>query len=543
MDTNYIFITGGVLSGLGKGVTTASIGRLLQSKGYNVTAIKIDPYINIDAGTMNPFIHGEVFVTDDGGEIDQDFGHYERFLGINLTKDHNITTGQIYSKVINEERKGEFLGKCVQIVPHITDEIKRRIYTIAKKSKADFVLTEIGGTVGDIEENPFLEAIRQIRIEEGFQNVQFIHLGYVPEPRNIGELKTKPVQHSVQELRKHGIQPDFIICRYDMEERMGSDPMKKIALFGGVPKECVICNPHLNNIYELPLVLDKQKLGERILKRSGLRPIKSDLDEWKKFVKKANDATKPVRITFVGKYFGQRFVDSYISIIEAVRHAAWHNNRKPMRNYIESESFEKDESKLSESDSFGGIIVPGGFGPRGSEGKILAIKHARENNIPYLGLCFGLQLAVVEFARNVCGLENAHSTELVPDTPHPVIDLLPEQEDVKYLGATMRLGSCPTLLKPKTKVWELYGKKDKIKERHRHRWEVNPEYHDILQENGMVFSGMSPDGKLVEFIELEDHLFFVATQAHPEFTSRPLSPNPIFNGFVKACISKSATRQ
>ncbi len=543
MNTNYIFITGGVLSGLGKGVATASIGLLLQSKGYSVTAIKIDPYINADAGTMNPFIHGEVFVTDDGGEIDQDFGHYERFLGINLKKDHNITTGQIYRKVIDKERRGDFLGRCVQIVPHITDEIKERIYTIAKKTKADFVLTEIGGTVGDIEEDVFLEAIRQIRIDHGFANVQFVHLGYVPEPKNIGELKTKPIQHSVERLREHGIQPDFIICRYDTGRQMEKNAIKKIALFGGVPKESVISNPHLENIYQLPLVLDEQKVGEKILKRSGLLPTKSDLNEWRKFVKKANNTTEPVRIAIVGKYFAQSFVDSYISIIEAVRHAAWHNNRKPMRDYIGSESFEKDESKLSELDSFGGIIVPGGFGIRGSEGKILAIKYARENDIPYLGLCYGLQLAVVEFARNVCGLEGANSTEIVPDTPHPVIDLLPEQEGVEYMGGTMRLGSYPTILKPKTKVWELYGKKDKIKERHRHRWEVNPDYHDVLQKNGMIFSGMSPDGRLVEFIELEDNLFFVATQAHPEFTSRPLSPNPIFNGFVKACILKSATKQ
>lgn len=543
MHTNYIFITGGVLSGLGKGTATASIGRILKSKGYDVTAIKIDPYVNVDAGTMNPFVHGEVFVTDDGGEVDQDFGHYERFLGINLTKDHNITTGQIYAKVIRRERRGEFLGQCVQIVPHVTDEIKQRIYKIAEESKADFVLTEIGGTVGDIEENIFLEAIRQIRTDQGFEKVQFIHLGYVPKPRNIGELKTKPIQHSVERLREHGIQPDFIMCRYDTGEYMGGDSIKKIALFGGVPEERVISNPHLTNIYELPLVLDKQRVGKKILQRSGLRPIKSDLNEWRKFVEKANNATEPVRIAFVGKYFEQNFIDSYISIIEAVKHASWNNDRKPMMDYIESECFEEDRSKLFELDSFNGMIVPGGFGIRGSEGKILAIEYARENDVPCLGLCYGLQLAVVEFARNVCGLEGANSTEIDPDTPHPVINLLPEQEGVEYIGATMRLGAYPAKLKPKTKVWELYGRQDTINERHRHRWEVNPDYHKILQENGMIFSGMSPDGRLVEFIELEDNLFFLATQAHPEFKSNPLDPGPVFKGFIEACISKSATKQ
>jgi CTP synthase len=536
--TNYIFITGGVISGLGKGITTASIGKVLQSKGYRVTAIKIDPYINIDAGTLRPTEHGEVWVTEDGGEIDQDLGHYERFLDTDISKEHNITTGQIYYAVIEKERRGEYLGKTVQPIPHITDEVKRRIRLVAKKTKADFVLVEVGGVVGDYENVLFLEAARQMKLEG--EKIVFIHVTYLPVIKTLGEMKSKPTQHSVKELRALGIQPDFLICR--SEEPVDEVRKDKLALFCSVKKEDIISNPNLENVYELPLIFEKQKLGDKILKKLGLKPRASKIDEWKEFVKKMNNAKKVVRIGIVGKYFDiglYRLPDSYISVIEAVKHASANNNVKPKIEWIDSKEFEKDERKLSILDSLNGIIVPGGFGKTGIEGKILAIKYAREKNIPFLGLCLGLQLAVVEFARNVCGLKNANSTEFDPKTPYPVIDILPEQKKIikeSRYGATMRLGAYPAILKKGSLVWKLYGKKERISERHRHRYEVNPKFHKILQENGLVFSGISPDKRLIEFIELPNHKYFVATQAHPEFKSRPLKPAPLFDGLIKACL-------
>ncbi len=541
--TNYIFVSGGVISGLGKGITTASIGKVLQFKGYTVTAIKIDPYINVDAGTLRPTEHGEVWVTEDGGEIDQDLGHYERFLDADISKEHNITTGQIYYAVIERERKGEYLGKTVQPIPHITDEIKRRIKLVAKKTKADFVIVEVGGVVGDYENVLFLEAGRQMKLEG--ENVIFVHVVYLPVVKTLGEMKSKPAQHSVKELRSLGIQPDFLICR--SEEPVDEIRKEKLALFCSVIKEDIISNPNLENIYELPLVFEKQDLGNKILKKLNLKPKTSKspkIEEWKAFIKKMNGAKKTVKIGIVGKYFDiglYRLPDSYISVIEAVKHAAANNNVKAQIEWIDSKEFEKDEKRLSILDSVQGIIIPGGFGKSGIEGKILAIKYAREKNIPFLGLCLGLQLAVVEFARNVCKLENANSTEFDPKTPYPVIDILPEQEKIikeSRYGASMRLGAYPAVLKEGCLVWNLYRKKKMISERHRHRYEVNPKFHKILQENGLIFSGVSPDKRLVEFIELPNHKYFVATQAHPEFKSRPLKPAPLFDGLIKACIKK-----
>jgi len=537
MQPHYIFVTGGVVSGIGKGVTTSSIGKVLQSKGYTVTAVKIDPYINVDAGTLRPTEHGEVWVTEDGGEIDQDLGHYERFLDISLSKDHNITTGQIYRAVIEKERAGRYLGTTVQPIPHITDEIKNRIKDIANKSNADFVLVEIGGVVGDYENVLFLEAARQMKL--GGDSVVFVHVSYLPVLKNLGEMKSKPTQHSVKELRTLGIIPDFIICRSDqVVDEVRKD---KIALFCNVKKEDIISNPDLSNVYELPIIFEKQDLGNKIFEKFSLEPKKSDLDEWEKFVASQENCA-PIKIGIVGKYFdiGQyKLPDAYISVIEAIKHAAWSNKRQPEIEWIDSKVFESDKSKLHLLSSLDGMIIPGGFGKSGIEGKISAIRYVRENKIPFLGLCLGLQLAVVEFAKNVCSLENANSTEFDPETQYPVIDILPEQkkliEGSKY-GATMRLGSYPAVLKENTIVWNVYGRQKTITERHRHRFEVNPEFHQVLQEKGLVFSGLSPDRKLVEFIELENHPYFVATQAHPEFKSRPLKPAPLFDGFIKACI-------
>ena len=539
MQTHYIFVTGGVLSGLGKGITTASIGKVLQSKGFKVTAIKIDPYINLDAGTLRPTEHGEVWVTEDGGEIDEDLGHYERFLDVNLSKRHNITTGQVYKEVIERERRGEYLGKTVETIPHVTDEIKRRIKEVAKETKADFVLIEIGGTVGEYQNVIYYEAARQMKVEG--EKVLFVHVSYLPVPKHLGEAKTKPTQSSVRELREIGIQPDFIICRSEVP--LDDVRRDKIALFCNLAREDVISDPDVENVYEIPLIFERQKLGDRILQKFNLKAKKSDLEEWKKFIKKVKNLKKKVRIGIVGKYFdiGRfKLPDAYISVIEAIKHAAWNNDVKPEMEWIDSKIFEKNPSKLSILKKFDGIIVPGGFGLSGIEGKIAAIRYVRENNIPYLGLCLGMQLAVVEFARNVCGLEGAHTTEVNPNTPYPVVDLIPEQirklREVGY-GATMRLGAYPAVLKEGTLIRKLYGKK-KVSERHRHRYEINPEYIDVLEKNGLVFSGKSPDGILMEFLELPNHPCFIATQAHPEFKSRPMKPSPMFDGLIKACLGK-----
>lgn len=539
MPTHYIFVTGGVLSGLGKGITTSSIGKVLQSKGFTVTAIKIDPYINMDAGTLRPTEHGEVWVTDDGGEIDQDLGHYERFLNANISKEHNITTGQVYRVVIEKERKGEYLGKTVEVIPHIPDEIKKRIKDVAKKTNADFVLVEIGGTIGDYQNVLFLEAAREMKLEG--EKVLFVHVGFLPVLSYLGEMKTKPMQHSVKEIRTIGIQPDFIVCRSDYP--VDEVRKNKIALFCNVKKDDIISNPNLENVYELPLIFEEQNLGDKIFKKLGTNARSTDLKSWSNFIEKTKNLKNVVKIGIVGKYFDigkYKLPDSYVSVIEAVKHACWANDVKPEIEWIDSKMFEKDPQKLSILKEKDGIIVPGGFGESGVEGKIAAIRYVRENKIPYLGLCYGMQLAVIEFARNICELEKANTTENDPKTPHPVIDFIPEQvkliRESRY-GATMRLGAYTALLKTGTLIRKLYGK-DEISERHRHRYEVNPKYIDILEKKGLVFSGRSPDGVLMEFMEISDHPFFVGTQGHPEFKSRPMKPSPIFDGLIKACTKK-----
>jgi CTP synthase len=529
----YIIVTGGVMSGLGKGITTASVGKLLQSRGFAVTAIKIDPYINVDAGTMNPFEHGEIFVTDDGGEIDQDMGHYERFLNIELTKEHNITTGQIYGEVIRKERRGDYLGKTVQIIPHVTDIIKDRIRKVAEESGAEICLVEIGGTVGDIESMPFLEAARQLRLEEGNENVVFIHVTLVPALKVVGEQKTKPTQHSVKELRELGILPDIIVCR--AERPIGEGAKRKISLFCNVPEGAVISAHDVENIYEIPLLLESEGLGDILVRRLGINPRKEDLSDWERIVRKMREASKLVKIAMVGKYV--RIADTYLSINESLKHAAGELECKAIIDWIEAETFEDDPGKLKMLSNYSGIVVPGGFGVRGSEGKIAAINFARVNGIPYLGLCFGFQLAVVEFARNEAGLELANSTELDPVTPHPVIDLLPEQRGVEELGGTMRLGGHDIQILRGTKAFEIYSS-EKIRERHRHRYEVNPNYLETLEEAGLIFSGKSMDGRRMEILEIKDRPF-LATQFHPEFKSRPGKPAPVFKWFISEALKRS----
>jgi len=550
MRTNYIFVTGGVFSGLGKGITTASIGLILKSKGFKVTAIKIDPYINYDAGTLRPTEHGEVWVTDDGGEIDQDLGHYERFLDTNISKYHNITTGQVYGEVIRRERAGEYLGQTVQPIPHITDEIKRRIKAVAEKEKADFVLVEIGGTVGDYENILFLEAARQMKLFG--ESVMFVHVVYLPVLKSVGEAKTKPVQHSVRELNGLGIQPDFIICR--SEQPIDEPRRNKISLFCNVKKEDIISNPDVKNIYEVPLILENQNLGDKILAKFELEARRDDLSEWKAFVDRMNNAKKVVKVGMVGKYFDigdYKLPDAYISVIESVKHAAAANDAKAEISWIDSKDFEKDEKNLDMLKKVDGIIVMGGFGSSGVEGIIKAIQYARENKIPYLGLCFGLQLAVVEFARNVCGLKDAHSTEINEKAEHCVVDFLPWQKELiakSEYGATMRLGGQKTKIKPGTLAHKLYGK-DEVVERFRHRYEINPKYIKILEKNGFVFSGQADEKytrgePVMQLGELprDKHPFYIGSQFHPELTSRPMRPNPLYVGFVKAAVERANMR-
>jgi len=532
---NYIIVTGGVISGLGKGITTASIGKILQLHGYRVTAMKIDPYMNCDAGTLRPTEHGEVWVTEDGGEIDQDLGHYERFLDINIPKYHNITTGQVYGAVIEKERKGKYLGKTVQPIPHVTDEIKERIRRPANENNIDFVLVEIGGTVGDYENVLFLEAVRQMK-NEG-EKVIYVHVTYVPMLDALGEAKTKPTQHSVKLLREIGIMPDFIITR--SEKPLDNVRREKIAMFCNVHEDDVLSNEDVDNIYAVSLTFEKQDFCKKILRKLNLRKDHNNLEGWEKFIKKIRTLKNSVKIGIVGKYFDigtSQLSDSYISVIEAVKHAAWNNNLIPDIRWIDSKLFEKDPGKLSTLDELDGIIVPGGFGTSGIEGKISTIRYCRENGIPYLGLCLGMQLAVVEYSRNMCGLSNAHSTEIDKNTPHPVIDFIPEQvkilQDSRY-GATMRLGAYPANIKKGTLIHKLYDA-EKVSERHRHRYEVNPEYVEKIEKCGLVFSGRSPDGVLMEFMELPKHPYFVGTQAHPEFKSRPMKPAPMFDGLIKA---------
>jgi len=529
----YIFVTGGVLSSVGKGIITSSIGKMLQVRSFDVTVIKVDPYVNVDAGTMNPYIHGEVFVTEDGGETDLDLGGYERFLNINLPKENNVTTGQIYQTIIDRERRGDFLGRCVQIIPHVTNEIKRRITSVADQSKAEVVLTELGGTVGDIEGLPFLEAIRQMRLEEGFDNILYVHLALIPILDVTGEMKTKPLQHSVNELRRIGIQPDIIVAR--CRKLIENDIRSKVALFGTIPEEAVFCSYNVPSVYKVPLILDEQGMGDYICRRLGLPQKKSQWSEWKKFVDSSENLKHEIKIALIGKYAG--LVDSYVSMNEAFRHAGVACQTNVHINYIEAENLENNPDGVKVLEGMDGIFIPYGFGPRGTEGKIRGIQFARENNIPFLGVCYGFQLAVVEFARHVCGLDGANSTEINPETPYPVIDLMPEQRHVNNKGGTMRLGAHEVLVHKNTTAYTLYSL-ERIFERHRHRWEVNLDYWDILGKNGMVFSGNSPDGRRKEILELPDRFFFFASQFHGEFKSRPTKPEPEYYGFIKACLDK-----
>jgi len=548
----YIFVAGGVMSGIGKGVATASIGKILQSKGFKVTAIKIDPYVNVDAGTMNPVEHGEIFVTDDGTECDQDVGNYERFLDENLTTDNYITTGRVYQSVINRERNLEYNGKCVEVVPHIPEEVISRINRLDRKTKADFILIEIGGTVGEYQNLLFLEAARMMKLKKP-KDVLFILVSYLPVPKKIGEMKTKPTQHAVRSLNMAGIQPDIILGRSSFP--LDEPRKKKIAIFCNVREEDVISAPDIDSIYEIPINFEKDNLGNLILKKFKMKPRKrKNLKDWIELVKTSKTSKFPVKIAVVGKYFETGFftlMDSYISIIEAIKHAAWFYKRKPEIYWLSAEKYERESKSVKELKNYHGIIVPGGFGNRGVEGKIKAIEYCRKNKIPYLGLCLGMQLAVIEFARNVCGLKKANSTEFSADCKTPVIDVMPDQKTLlheKKYGATMRLGAYLCEIKPKTRTFQAYfGSKAPFpakkplytSERHRHRYELNNEFKQALESKGMVISGICPEKGLVELIELKNHPFFVASQFHPEYKSRPIRPHPLFREFVKAAIKES----
>ena len=526
----YIFVTGGVVSSLGKGITAASLGRLLKNRGYKVTIQKFDPYINIDPGTMSPYQHGEVFVTDDGTETDLDLGHYERFIDINLGKNSNVTTGKIYWSVLQKERRGDYLGHTVQVIPHITNEIKNRVYRVGDDDNADIVITEIGGTVGDIESLPFLEAIRQIKKEVGRNDVLYIHVTLVPYIGAAGELKTKPTQHSVKELRSIGIQPDIIVCR---TERALSDEMKdKLALFCDIDKDAVIENKTLNSIYEVPLLLSEEGMDRIVLEKLDLPNRPCDMEDWKKMVESIYNTEKTLEIALVGKYVALH--DAYLSVAEALNHAGIANKAKVNIHWIDSETLEDPNLTMEEVfKGMDGIVVPGGFGNRGIEGKIRAVQYARENKVPYLGLCLGMQCAVMEFARNVVGLEGATSSEFHEDAKFPVIDLMPDQVDISEKGGTMRLGLYPCKLVDGTKAQAVYDA-NLIYERHRHRWEFNNKYRTEMVNAGLILSGTSPDDRLVEIIEIKDHPWFVGCQFHPEFKSRPNHAHPLFRGFVKA---------
>ncbi len=530
MSTKYIFITGGVVSSLGKGITAASLGQLLKSRGLKVTIQKFDPYINVDPGTMSPYQHGEVFVTDDGAETDLDLGHYERFIDINLNKYSNITTGKIYWSVLNKERKGDYLGATVQVIPHITNEIKDRVFRVSRDSNPDVVITEIGGTVGDIESLPFLEAIRQIKYDVGKENIMYIHLTLIPYLGKAGELKTKPTQHSVKQLREIGIQPDVIVCR---TEKAISDEIKdKIGLFCNLDPNNVVQNLDADSLYEVPLLLEEEGLPQLVCDRLGLRCEGPDLREWEMIVETEKNLQHRVKIALVGKYVELK--DAYLSVVEALKHAGIANEAKVEIDWIHSEDLNESNMEILLKNA-NGILVPGGFGDRGMEGKILAAKYARENKVPFLGICLGMQLAVVEFARNVVGLKDAHSSELDLETTNPVIDLMPEQKDIEDMGGTMRLGIYPCKIYEGTKAHSAYGE-DLIYERHRHRYEFNNHFREMLCEKGLIISGISPDERLVEIIELEDHPWFVAGQFHPEFKSRPTRPHPLFRDFVKGVL-------
>ena len=533
--TKHIFVTGGVASSLGKGLTAASLGRLLKQRGLKVVIQKLDPYINVDPGTMNPFEHGEVFVTDDGGETDLDLGHYERFIDENLSTESNATTGSIYSAVIAAERHGEYLGKTVQVIPHITDEIKRRIRVLATED-TDVLITEVGGTVGDIEILPFLEAIRQFRLDIGENNVCYVHVTLVPYIGPSGEHKTKPTQHSVTELRSAGIQPHAIVCRSN--EPISDDLERKISRLSNVPFEGVVNAPDASSLYEIPLLLNEEGLDSYICDSLGLDNPEPDLEDWKALVSRVMSATAKVKIGLIGKYVS--LVDAYLSVVEALNHAGAHHGVQVEIDWIQAEEVEGmlSEGRLKDLD---GVVIPGGFGERGIEGKIAAAGFARENDIPCLGLCLGLQCMTIDFARNVLGLERAHSSEFDPSSPHPVIDLMESQRDVSDMGGTMRLGAYVAQLKSESQVSAIYGE-DVVSERHRHRYEFNSRYRAKFEDTDFVCSGESPDGRLVEFIELKGHPFWVATQAHPEFKSRPDRPAPLFRAFVEAALHRAEGR-
>jgi len=532
--TKYIFVTGGVVSALGKGITAASLGRLFKSRGLKVSIQKFDPYINVDPGTMSPYQHGEVFVTDDGAETDLDLGHYERFIDENLSQNNNVTTGMIYGSVIRKERKGDYLGATVQVIPHITDEIKDRITRVGRETDADIVITEIGGTVGDIESLPFMEAIRQLKSDLGKNNVFYLHCTYVPFLENAGELKTKPTQHSVKELRGIGIQPDAVLCRSDRP--LTQEVKDKVALFCDIEKEAVIQVVDADHIYEVPLMLRNENLANIVIDKLGFKDKvhEPDLKDWEKLVRKMKKRTRELTIGIVGKYV--ELPDAYISINEALDHAGIMHEYEINIKWIYAEDLEDQDNYEEFFADLSGILVPGGFGERGIEGKIEAIKYARENKIPYFGICLGMQCAVVEYARNILNLKGANSTEFDPATPYPVIDIMPEQKDIENMGGTMRLGLYPCRMGKKTICRRAYGE-EIVYERHRHRYELNNEFRSELKKAGIAMVGLSPDEKLVEIIELPDHPWFVAVQFHPEFKSRPNRPHPLFVDFVEAAIN------
>ncbi len=534
--TKFIFVTGGVVSSIGKGITAASLGRLLRSRGYTVAPMKLDPYINVDAGTMNPYQHGEVFVTDDGTETDLDLGHYERFIDVSCSAGSSITTGKVYQRVIEAERRGDYLGATVQVIPHITNAIKDAIVSASKEQEAEIVLAEIGGTVGDIESLPFLEAIRQVRKDFGKENTLFIHVTFVPQVGPWGEIKTKPTQHSVINLREIGITPDVLICRTESE--MPDDVKEKISLFCDVPKEAVIESRTANTIYEVPLMYEEAGLGRLACDRLGLEDRPCELDEWKALVGKIKEPKSECTVAVIGKYTSNG--DAYKSIGEALVHAGISNDCKVNIKWIESDIFETKQTPEEILAGMDGVIIAPGFGERGVEGKIEALRYVRENGIPFLGICLGLQMAVIEFARNICNLKGASSEEFGTESAYPVIHTMPDQLGIKELGGTMRLGAYPCNLTVGTVAHELYGS-TRIDERHRHRYEVNNDFRELLIENGMVVSGVSPDYRLVEMVELPSHPFYVATQAHPEFKSRPNRPHPLFTGLVQAALKKNRT--
>ena len=537
MSTKYIFVTGGVVSSLGKGIVAASLGRLLKARGFSVVIQKFDPYINVDPGTMSPFQHGEVFVTDDGAETDLDLGHYERFTDTNLGRINNVTSGSIYQTVINKERHGDYLGATVQTIPHITNEIKSRIKKATQQFKPDFIIAEIGGTIGDIESLPFIESIRQFRSEAGFGNSISIHVTLLPYLPTSGELKTKPSQHSVTNLRSYGIQPEILVCR--TSKPIPKKEKEKLALFCSVPKDAVIECRDMKSIYEVPIALEEQNMASVVLQRLFMQDVKPNLDSWKELVNRIKNPEKTIRIAIAGKY--TKLSDAYISVVESLKHAGYENKAQIDIKWINSEDcidFEKAKEVLSDVD---GLVVPGGFGIRGIEGKLNVIRYARENNIPFLGLCLGMQCAVIEYARNVVGLKDANSMEFNENTPYPVIDLMTEQKNVEGYGGTMRLGQFECHIQKGTKAEQAYGT-NVIFERHRHRYEVNNEYRTQIAEKGLVFSGLSPDGMLCEMVELPQNDWFVACQFHPEFKSRPEKPHPLFAGLINAVLKQKEAK-